>query len=487
MRFFIKNIILINRVIIALSILVVLATLILTAEFFKEQEKVEKRKMRVLAELRKEEKKRIKIWADAVSQMASISIGESLDPCVLDILKSNNSIPAIWLGANGELKAHRNIDPLAFKLKKDIDFLEKKLLDSIESMRLGKDSLGVIKKNFELRLRLKNDSLKFIQNQIDDRLKIDTILKAEIDSMGYLIPIQIQSAKKNKEGVILLDDLKKPITEKTTDYVYYRDSYVIKEFNNLSNDSKKFAYKLQKLPIIILLLTISIFSVAYLAFYYSKRSQQNKLWAGIAKETAHQIGTPLSSLMGWVEYLKSKNINHEVITEIEKDTNRLQQIADRFSKIGSISILKPIKIVPLLEKTIDYVKKRASQKIDFIFKFEEKNKNLEIDISPELFSWVVENLLKNSIDSLQKKGVIQVVFKNNNDNEYIIDVIDNGKGISFYDFKKIFDPGHTSKKRGWGLGLSLCKRIISEYHKGKIFVLKSNPFQETIFRIIIKK
>lgn len=465
----------------------ILATLILTAEFLKEQEKVEKRKMRVLKELRKEETKRIKVWADAVAQMASISIGQSLDPCVLDILKSNNSIPAIWVGSNGELKAHRNIDSLEFQFKKEIEFLEKKLLDSIEKSHLKKDSLLIIKNKFESNLMLMKDSLKIIQSQLENRLELDTILQAEIDSMIYLIPIQIQSAKKDKDGIIIVDKFKNPITETTTDYVYYRDSYVIKEFNNLSNDSKNFAYKLQKIPIIILIVTISIFLVAYLAFYYSKRSEQNKLWAGIAKETAHQIGTPLSSLMGWVEYLKNKNIDTEVITEIEKDTNRLQQIADRFSKIGSASLLNSTNIVLLLEKTIDYVKKRASQKIEFIFKVEEHNKNVKINLSSELFSWVIENLLKNSIDSLQSSGIIKVVLKNKSDNEFIIDIIDNGKGIASYDFKKIFDPGHTSKKRGWGLGLSLCKRIITDYHKGKIFVLKSKPFKETIFRIIIKK
>lgn len=482
MRFFIKNIILINRLIIVLSIFVVLATLILTAKFFNEQEKVEERKLRVLKELRKEEKKRIKNWANAVSQMASISIGESLDPCILDILKSNNSIPAIWLGSNGDLKAHRNIDHLVFNFKKEVGLLERKLLNLMDSEKNGRR-----RRHLENRLILKKDSLKLFQSQLEERLKVDTILQAEINKMNDSIPIQIQTAKKDEEGNVLFDEFEQPITEETIDHVYYRDSYVIEDFNALSADSKEFADKLQKLPLVILLVTISIFLVAYLAFFYSKRSQQNKLWAGIAKETAHQIGTPLSSLMGWVEYLKNKNIKPDVITEIQKDTSRLQQIADRFSKIGSESLLKPVEIVPLLEKTIDYVKKRASQKIDFIFKFEEKNKNIELNISPELFSWVIENLLKNAIDSLQKTGSIQVVLKNKSVNEFIIDVIDNGKGISSYDFKKIFDPGHTSKKRGWGLGLSLCKRIITEYHQGKIFVLKSIPFQGTIFRIIIKK
>ena len=332
-----------------------------------------------------------------------------------------------------------------------------------------------------------NDSLKIIQDNFEKELKIDSILNYQLSLMRYSIPIKIKSAKKDKYGNIILDEFENPITQTITDYVYYRDSYVIKEFNNLSDDGKAFADKLQKLPIIILLVTISIFLVAYLAFFYSKKSQQDKLWAGIAKETAHQIGTPLSSLMGWVEYLKNKNIDKQVILEIQKDTSRLQQIADRFSKIGSNTLLKPVEVVPLLEKTIDYVKKRASKKIKFEFLSEEKFNNVKVNLSAELFSWVVENVLKNSIDSLQNTGLIRVNFKVKNDKYYIIDIIDNGKGISSHEFKKIFDPGYTSKKRGWGLGLSLCKRIITEYHMGKIYVLRSIPYKETIIRIILKK
>ena len=451
-----------------LSFIVVLTTLVLTASFFKEQEKVEKRQAVVLEELRKEENKRIQIWADAVSQMASINIGETLDPCVLDILKSNNTIPAIWLGANGELKAHRNLNTKEIQLKKLIKGQEKILLDYSK-------------------IKLLNDSLKIIQDNFEKELKIDSVLSYQLSLMRYSIPIKIKSAKKDKYGNIILDEFKNPITQTITDYVHYRDSYVIKEFNNLSDDGRVFADKLQKLPIIILLVTISIFLVAYLAFFYSKKSQQNKLWAGIAKETAHQIGTPLSSLMGWVEYLKNKNIDEQVILEIQKDTSRLQQIADRFSKIGSNTLLKPEGVVPLLEKTIDYVKKRASKKIKFEFLREEKFNNVKVNLSAELFSWVVENVLKNSIDSLQNTGLIRVNFKVKNDKYYIIDIIDNGKGISTHEFKKIFDPGYTSKKRGWGLGLSLCKRIITEYHMGKIYVLRSIPYKETIIRIILKK
>ncbi len=469
MRFFTKNIILINRLIILLSVLVTFSIFFLTIQFFKQQNSVEIRKLKVLKDLRIEEKKRINIWADAVSQMASISIGETLDPCILDILKSNNNIPAMWLGSNSELKAYRNLNPLEFLLQKEIENIEENSPDSVVLLNKKYDEISIIKKDFEKKLNNKS----FLEDQIN--------------KMKYSIPILIQSAKKNTNGDVLVDSLNNPLTEATVDYVIYTDSYIIKEFNNLSSESKNFIDKLKKLPIIILLITIIIFFVAYLAFYYSKKSQQDKLWAGIAKETAHQIGTPLSSLMGWVEYLKNQNIKHEVILEIEKDTTRLQQIANRFSKIGSSSLLKTTQIIPVLEKTLDYVKKRASKNINFSFSFNQKDKNLTTNLSPELFSWVLENLLKNSIDSLQKSGNIKLELLNTKNSDLIIDVIDDGKGIPNRDFKKIFDPGHTTKKRGWGLGLSLCKRIITEYHRGKIFVLKSVPFKQTIIRIVINK
>jgi len=452
-----------------LLVLVTFSILFLTIQFFKQQNSVEIRKLKVLKDLRIEEKKRINIWADAVSQMASISIGETLDPCILDILKSNNNIPAMWLGSNSELKAYRNLNPLELLLQKEIENIEENSPDSVVLLNKKYDEISIIKKDFEKKLNNKS------------------FLEEQINKMKYSIPILIQSAKKDKNGDVLLDSLNNPLTEATVDYVIYTDSYIIKEFNNLSNESKNFIDKLKRLPIIILLITIIIFFIAYLAFYYSKKSQQDKLWAGIAKETAHQIGTPLSSLMGWVEYLKNQNIKHEVILEIEKDTTRLQQIANRFSKIGSSSLLKSTQIIPVLEKTLDYVKKRASMNINFSFSFHQKDKNLTTNLSPELFSWVIENLLKNSIDSLQKSGNIKLELLNTKNSDLIIDVIDDGKGIPNRDFKKVFDPGHTTKKRGWGLGLSLCKRIITEYHSGKIFVLKSIPFKQTIIRIVINK
>jgi len=469
LRFFTKNIILINRLIIVLSVLVTFSILFLTIQFFKQQNSVEIRKLKVLKDLRVEEKKRINIWADAVSQMASISIGETLDPCILDIIKSNNNIPAIWLGSNSELKAYRNLNPVELLLQKEIENIEENTPDSVVLLNEKYNEISIIKKDFEKKLNNKS------------------FLEEQINKMKYSIPILIQSAKKDKNGEVLFDSLNNPLTDVTVDYVIYTDSYIIKEFNKLSRESKNFIDKLKKLPVIILLITIIIFFIAYLAFYYSKKSQQDKLWAGIAKETAHQIGTPLSSLMGWVEYLKNQNIKYDVILEIEKDTTRLQQIANRFSKIGSSSLLKSTQIIPVLEKTLDYVKKRASMNINFSFSFHQNDKNLSINLSPELFSWVIENLLKNSIDSLQKSGNIKLELLNTKNSDLIIDVIDDGKGIPNRDFKKVFDPGHTTKKRGWGLGLSLCKRIITEYHSGKIFVLKSVPFKQTIIRIVINK
>ena len=223
----------------------------------------------------------------------------------------------------------------------------------------------------------------------------------------------------------------------------------------------------------------------YYIFYYSQKSAQNKLWVGMAKETAHQIGTPLSSLVGWLDYFKTKKIQSNIIDEIKKDTDRLGQIANRFSKIGSQPTPELVEIIPIVNKTIDYIKKRASKNISFKLIFSDKIQSLKINICVELFSWVTENILKNSIDSIQTEGLITIsVIKKKE--LIILDFSDNGKGILSSNYKNIFEPGYTSKKRGWGLGLSLSKRIITDYHEGRIFVHKSTPFKETIIRIILK-
>ena len=233
------------------------------------------------------------------------------------------------------------------------------------------------------------------------------------------------------------------------------------------------------LSLFILIILISI----YLIFYYSNASEKDRLWTGLAKETAHQLGTPLSSLIAWKEYIKSKNIlkDKNIIVEIEKDLERLKIITDRFSNIGSKPIIKEEKLKNLINNSIKYLKKRVSKNILFNIQGE----NILYSVNKELFSWVIENLFKNSIDAIGESGKIKIVLHKKS-NKILIDFIDNGTGIKKSNFRKIFNPGFTTKKRGWGLGLTLVHRIITNYHNGKIFVLKSIKNVETIIRIEFK-
>ena len=238
-------------------------------------------------------------------------------------------------------------------------------------------------------------------------------------------------------------------------------------------------------PIVQLLIVGLFIIITITALNTSFRSTQNQLWVGMAKETAHQLGTPLSSLEGWVEMQKENNPNNSLVSEMEKDVNRLKLVSERFSKIGSTPHLEERNLVEQVRNMIDYIKKRAGGKVQF--KLESKSGDeLHANISPALFDWVIENLLKNALDAMEGKGNITVVLSQQ-ENEILVDVSDTGKGISRNNISKVFNPGFTTKKRGWGLGLSLSKRIIEQFHSGKLFVKQSEPGKGTTFRISLPK
>jgi signal transduction histidine kinase len=236
---------------------------------------------------------------------------------------------------------------------------------------------------------------------------------------------------------------------------------------------------------IAFLLIIILFALLVYNFYRStKMATENKLWAGMAKETAHQIGTPLSSLIGWLEILKSDNVAETTVLEIEKDIIRLQNITDRFSKIGSEPILEKKDIITETQNSFAYLQSRFSKQVVFTFKATELP--IAVSLNPALFSWTIENLVKNAIDAMRGRGKLDVVIEL--DGEFVkIKVSDTGKGIPKKQFKTIFEPGFTTKKRGWGLGLSLTKRIVEEYHKGKVKVLQSEINKGTTMQISFRK
>lgn len=258
--------------------------------------------------------------------------------------------------------------------------------------------------------------------------------------------------------------------EGVTEYVYYRNSDLLN--------------KLTYYPIALILILLLFLMVIYMLFSSNKIAEQNRLWTGMAKETAHQIGTPLSSLLGWIEILKTENIDQDHVMEMEKDVDRLNTIANRFSKIGSVPELKKHNIIKVSKTAFDYLKNRSSKHV--FFQFNSTDAIAFSNINQELFGWVIENLVKNAIDAMKGKGSLTLDISTT-DKWIQITVSDSGKGIPKSQFKQIFKPGFTTKKRGWGLGLSLSKRIVEEYHNGKIFVKKSELNKGTRIRVLLQK
>ncbi len=260
--------------------------------------------------------------------------------------------------------------------------------------------------------------------------------------------------------------------------------YAPNKFQKLHYGDSALLNKLKYYPIALLLIIVLFSGLVYYFYQSTKISTQNKLWAGMAKETAHQIGTPLSSLIGWVEILKTDNTDPSTTSEIEKDIHRLQTITDRFSKIGSIPILEKKDIVFETFQTYNYLKSRFSTQINF--SFEAPDTPVFVMLNPILHGWTIENLIKNAIDAMKGKGSVAIKIIDDNENVKI-NVTDNGSGIQKKQFKTVFEPGYTTKKRGWGLGLSLTKRIVKEYHKGSIKVLTSEIGIGTTMQIVLKK
>lgn len=242
--------------------------------------------------------------------------------------------------------------------------------------------------------------------------------------------------------------------------------------------------KLKYYPLALILIIILFVAVIFFFYSSNKNATQNKLWSGMAKETAHQIGTPLSSLIGWTEILKTENVNPDYIKEIEKDIDRLQTITERFSKIGSITPLEPLDIISETIESFDYLKARLSKLITFEIITPEGD--IPVNLNKQLYSWTIENLVKNAVDAMKGRGKLTLEISQL-ENNVKVSVTDTGKGITKKNFNKIFEPGYTTKKRGWGLGLSLTKRIIEDFHHGKIKVSQSEINKGTTIQIALKR
>ncbi len=346
---------------------------------------------------------------------------------------------------------------LADEEKKKVEELAGALKTLIKSNNLQETAFAsnIIAQNTTIPLIILDDN-----GQIADSRNIDTLHAV---NPRTVVKLKLEEFKKNHPPIVADYGTGK-------NYVYYGESYLLTQL-------RYFPYI--QLAIIIVFLLVVLFALSV-----ANRSLQNQVWVGLSKETAHQLGTPLSSIEAWLELLRDSDANHDAVTEMQKDLDRLKLVADRFSKVGSAPQLEEQNLVARLEDIVAYMQRRSPSKV--IITLHSEQKEVPVNISGPLFDWVMENLIRNALDAMGGTGKIDITVTNTPQQVWV-DVQDNGKGIPGYQVKKVFTPGFTTKKRGWGLGLSLSRRIVEKYHHGSIFVKQSEVGKGTTFRIILRR
>lgn len=352
------------------------------------------------------------------------------------------------------------------------NFVEKLKLEEKNKMQVWASAMSSII-NAEL-----NEDVTLEQNILSSNKTIPVVLT---DDTGSIIQENNIKIPANADSLTVLMERVADMRKKGNVIPIYMDG-VGEQY--VCYDDSNILILLSYYPYIQLCVVLIFLIICVVAVVSSKRAEQNRVWVGLSKETAHQLGTPISSLMAWVEVLKEKYPDDELLPDMSHDVERLQRVAERFSKIGSKPEHSLDDIVAVVEKSIEYVKRRSPSKVEYVVNFPKRP--LTVRMNTPLIEWVIENLCKNAVDAMEGNGVITVTMSHDERNAYI-DVADTGKGISKSNRKMVFEPGFTTKKRGWGLGLSLAKRIMEEYHDGKIFVKKSAPGKGTTFRMELKK
>ena len=430
-----------------------------------------------------QEQLRVDLLVNAYRRILDISTNENT-AIYLDIIQNNISIPLVVTDENGKILFKSNLPP-SQENKTTFDEEMQQYYSKFAPIKIDpgygfvqwfyyNESLTYTELKAVLEGMIDHFMEEITLNSVGAPVIITNEDQSKILSFGNLDSIQMQDTAYVRHQLEVMRAENDPLqiefmnTGKAT--IFYRTSDLVQQ--------------MRYFPIIQIFVFTLFLIVAYLLFSSARRSEQNQVWAGMAKETAHQLGTPLSSLMGWVELLKMEEKPFVGTKEMEKDIERLQIVADRFSKIGSVPMLEPTDINFLIRDTMDYLQKRFSKKFEFEVNLPEGE--LVMPLIPSLFRWVLENLTKNAIDAMGDHGKVTLDLIDDGDHIHI-DLSDTGKGIPKSQLKQVFNPGFTSKKRGWGLGLSLAKRIIEDYHKGKIGVKSSVVGQGTTFRITLKK
>ena len=430
-----------------------------------------------------QEQLRVELLANAYRRLMDISSNENTATYV-DIIRNNISIPLVLTDEKGNILSSNNLPPEQ-EGKTTFDAEMRRAYSKFPPIKID-PGYGIVQYLYYNESRIYTDLKTVLEDMVDHFMEEITLNsvgapviitnedRSQILGFGNLDSIQMQDTNFVKQQLDIMmaenDPLQIDFMNQGKATIFYRTSDLVEQ--------------MRYYPIILILVFALFLLIAYLLFSSARRSEQNQVWAGMAKETAHQLGTPISSLMGWVELLKMQEEPFVGTHEMEKDIERLQIVTDRFSKIGSVPVPEPTDINYLIRDTMDYLQKRFSKKFEFEVNLPEGE--LVMPLIPSLFRWVLENLTKNAVDAMGDHGKITLDLIDDGDHIHL-DLSDTGKGIPKSQIKQVFNPGFTSKKRGWGLGLSLAKRIIEDYHKGKIFVKSSVVGEGTTFRITLKK
>ncbi len=435
-------------------------------------------------QIQDEERAKVELYAEAQKKIAAASLDEDISFYNL-IIEGNKTIPVILTDEDGNIRAAVNTVFTSTSVPGMKDYIEKEFsVYPPIPIRYYKDEVNYIyykdsKLFTEVQDMINSLISSFYDDIVNNAASVPVIIydsAANCVVASGNIPEKILSDKENVTK--LINEMKaenSPISfdieGKGSQWIYYKNSKVLTQ--------------LRYYPYLQFAIIGVFFLISYMLFSTSKRSEQNQVWAGLAKETAHQLGTPLSSLLAWTEYLKDKDVEPNVVGEMQKDVERLNTVASRFSKIGSVPTLTQSDIVSVVDSVVKYLKTRTSQKISY--KITSSSDLIMLPLNVQLFGWVIENLIKNAIDAIGgSKGKINIIITEQ-EHTVTVDIEDTGKGIPRNMHKAIFNPGYTSKARGWGLGLSLAKRIINDYHKGKIFVKSSVVGKGSTLRIILNK
>lgn len=432
-------------------------------------------------ELRQQERERVELLAKTYQKVLSGSLEDEFG-FYLEIISNNTSIPVIIVDQKGNITERQNLDPR---------FENHSVFDDELKAYFSDYSPIPISDTKQLLYYRESNIFSDLKEVLNDLV---TSFLTDIASNASSVPVIITDS--TGTNVLQYGNLEVPMNN---DSSFWQDQIALMRSENTPievsflDQGKTFIFykssalllKMQFFPLMQIFIIALFLLIAYLLFSYARKAEQNQVWAGMAKETAHQIGTPLSSLIAWLELMKMQEKPFEGIQEMERDVDRLETITERFSKIGSTPVLEPTDLVHLLEETVAYLRPRTSKKITYMLDIPRQESFL-VPLNEALFQWVIENLCKNAIDAMNGTGKITLSLKSEG-GLALLDISDNGKGIPKSAIGSVFQPGFTSKKRGWGLGLTLAKRIIKDYHKGKIFVKSSVLNEGTTFRIALKK